>query len=294
MEHLDRAWLQRHPLPAVAAEGDKNTRGRVLVVGGAEFVPGALRLTGEAALRAGAGKLGLATVETAAISLGVNVPEASMLKLPADENGRIAPSAAEKIASRLKLCDTLVFGPGMPGAEETEELVMAVLRATPTELTVVLDAGALTACAKLAEAIAARSGRTILTPHRGEICRLTGLSEDEVAGDPETVAQDTARTFGAVVALKGEKTVLASPDGACARFEGGSRGLATSGSGDVLAGLIGGFAARGAPPLTAAGWGVFVHGTAGERASAEIAEIGFLARELLPRVPGIVAELSGG
>ena len=85
---LDEAWLKRHPLPAIAQGADKNGRGRVLVVGGSEFVPGALRLTGEAALRAGAGKLQMATVRSSALSLGVLVPEAAMIALPADEEGQ--------------------------------------------------------------------------------------------------------------------------------------------------------------------------------------------------------------
>src|SRR6187549_84480 len=105
MEGLDRSWLQRHPLPSPAPGGDKNARGRVLVVGGAEFVPGALRLTGEAALRAGAGKLQLATVRAAAMALAVHVPEAAMIALPADEDGEIGVEAAGLLAERLDSCD---------------------------------------------------------------------------------------------------------------------------------------------------------------------------------------------
>jgi hydroxyethylthiazole kinase-like uncharacterized protein yjeF len=292
MERLDRAWLAAHPLPRIAEGGDKNERGAVLVVGGGAFVPGALRLTGEAALRAGAGKLRLATVEAAAMPLGVLVPEASMLALPADAKGEIAARAVEMLGEALGQLDALVLGPGMTRGQDTEALVAGLLRSAPVNLLIVLDAGGLTAAAGLHREIAAHGGRTILTPHHGEMSKLAGVPAEVVKANSREVAAEVARACNAVVVLKGEQTVLVAPDGACVRFEGGNNGLATSGSGDVLAGLVGGFAARGADPFTAAGWGVFVHGTAGERAAEAVAPLGYLARELLPQVPAIVAEVS--
>jgi hydroxyethylthiazole kinase-like uncharacterized protein yjeF len=291
MEPLDRAWLARNPLPAPDAGGDKNARGRVLVVGGAELVPGALRLTGEAALRAGAGKLQMATVRAAAIPLAVLVPEASMFALPADDKGEIAADAASILHERLAKSDALVFGPGMSRGEHTPALVAEVLRAAAPGMTIVLDAGALTAAGNLRKEIAAREARVILTPHHGEMSRLANTSADAIADDPRAAACRIAAEFNAVVALKGVRTVVAAPDGRCALFNGGNNGLATSGSGDVLAGIIGGLSARGASAFTAAGWGVFVHGAAGERAARESAEIGYLARDLVPVIPGLIAEL---
>ncbi len=290
MEQLDRAWLQRNPLPPLAEGGDKNARGRVLVVGGAEFVPGALRLTGEAALRAGAGKLQMATVRAAAMSLAVLVPEAAMIALPADEDGEIAVEAVELLADRLEHCDTLVLGPGMSASERTERLVAAMLRGATAGQAIVLDAAALTSTGNLAELVAGHEGRVIMTPHYGEMSYLTGLPADKIASDPAAAAAQVARDFNALVVLKGVRTVIASPTHGTLLFKGGSKGLATGGSGDVLAGIIGGIAARDTDPLTAAGWGVFVHGAAGERAAKEIAEIGFLARDLLQLIPPIIAE----
>ncbi len=291
MDQLDRDWLRRHPLPSVAEGGDKNARGRVLVVGGAELVPGALRLTGEAALRAGAGKLQMATVRAAAMPLAVLVPEASMFGLPADDKGEIAPQAAELLKERLEKCDALVFGPGMSRGEQTGELVAAVLDLAPLDLTVVLDAAALTSAAGLQAQIAARDGRVILTPHYGEMSRLADAPVEAIAADPRQYAIRVACEFNAVIALKGERTIIASPGGACLVFTGGNKGLATSGSGDVLAGIIGGLAARGTSPLAAAGWGVFVHGSAGESAAKDSAVVGYLARELIPYIPRLIAEL---
>lgn len=292
MEKLDRFWLKSNPLPPLADGGDKNARGRVLVVGGAEFVPGALRLTGEAVLRSGAGKLQMATVRAAAMSLAVLVPEAAMIALPAEDDGEIALEAAELLGDRLELCDTLVLGPGMSASERTERLVAAILERSSTKQTIVLDAAALTCARNLAAPISSRNGTTIMTPHYGEMSHVTGMSIEAIEADPISAAQRVAQEFQATVVLKGVQTVVASPDRSALVFNGGSRGLATGGSGDVLAGVIGGISARGASPLTAAGWGVFVHGSAGELAAQDIAELGFLARDLLPFIPRIIAELS--
>lgn len=285
---LDRAWLRAHPLP-IAQEGDKNARGRVLVVGGAEFVPGALRLTGEAALRAGAGKLQLATVRAAAMALAVHVPEAAMIALPADEDGEIAVEAVGLLAERLDACDALVLGPGMSAGSNTAQFVREVLGCVKGGRTIVLDAAALTCCGELTAELRDHEAHLIMTPHHGEMAYLTGHPIETIANNPVAAAQTVARDFGAVVALKGTRTIVTCDDGAAYLFDGGTSGLATSGSGDVLAGIIGGIAARGADPVTAAGWGVYIHGAAGEKLSLENAPIGFLARDLLPLIPGLVA-----
>lgn len=285
---IDRAWLRANPLPPIDPAGDKNARGRVLVVGGAEFVPGALRLTGEAALRAGAGKLQMATVRAAAMALAVLVPEAAMIALPAGDDGEIAPSAAALLRERVAACDALVLGPGMSAGARTEHLVAALLEAADGQ-TIILDAAALTCAANLRALIAAQQGRVIMTPHHGEMSHLTGVGVKEIAGDPAAAASQLAQDFDAVVILKGVETQVASSRNPLLLFDGGCKGLATSGSGDVLAGIIGGIAARGAEPLTAAAWGVYLHGAAGSQLAGEIAEIGFLARDLLPVIPALIA-----
>lgn len=294
MEKLDRAWLRRHPVPSPADGADKNARGRVLVVGGAEFVPGALRLTGEAALRAGAGKLQMATVRAAAMSLAVLVPEAAMIALPADDDGEIAFEAAELLGERVRDCDALVLGPGMSAGERTEQLVAALLGQVSADQTIVLDAAALTCAGRLRTIIASLAGRVVMTPHYGEMSHLTGLDPATIAEAPLAAAEQVADDFGAVVVLKGVETILTERGQQALLFDGGSRGLATGGSGDVLAGLVGGLAARGATPRTAAGWGVFIHGAAGVQAAAEFADIGFLARDLLPLIPKLIADCGSG
>ncbi len=292
-ETLDTDWLRRHPLPLIDSDSDKKARGRVLVVGGAEFVPGALRLTGEAALRAGAGKLQMATVRSAAMSLGVLVPEAAMIALPAQEDGEIAVGAADVLKPQLARCDALVLGPGMNVSAGTDQLVADILDATEPPVTIVLDAAAMTSARELRSTIAAHEGHIILTPHHGEMAILTGKSAQEVAADPVAIASQVAQDFQAVVILKGDRSVVAAPDGGCLLHEGGCVGLATGGSGDVLAGIVGGLAARGTEPLRAAAWGSWLHGQAGRELARTIGPIGFLARELLPLIPRLLEEPGG-
>jgi len=286
---VDARWCVAHPLPLHGEGTDKNSRGRVLAVGGAETVPGALLLTGEAALRAGAGKLRMATVASAAIALGVAMPEAATRALPADEEGEIAASACEILAGDLSRCDTLVLGPGMTGGDQTRLLVEGLLALPRKGLSIILDAAAIGSASALREAIRAHEGRVILTPHFGEMAALSGRSEAEVAAAPAQLALAIARDFGAVIVLKNSRTVIAAPDGALLDYHSDCVGLATGGSGDVLAGIIGGLVARGAAPLIAAAWGVWLHGEAGRRAERSSGPIGFLARELLPELPGLMA-----
>lgn len=288
---LDAAWLAAHPLPVHGTNTDKNTRGRVVLAGGARFVPGALRLTGEAVLRAGAGKLQLATVSDAAMHLGVLVPEAAMIALPCDDKGEICISAIPIIEHALERCDAFVLGPGMSETRESEALVDALLARPRDGLSLVLDAAAIGVLTDLAGTVRGHGGRVVMTPHHGEMAALTGLDADHIAANGEDIALDVARRYDAVVALKASETVVAAPDGTVLRYAGGGVGLATGGSGDVLAGLVGGLIARGASPLVACAWGVWLHGEAGRACAAALGPIGFLARELLPQVPRLMASI---
>ena len=288
MTELDTDWLADHPLPVHGAGTDKNSRGRVLLAGGARFVPGALRLTGEAALRAGAGKLQMATVADVAMHLGVLVPEAAMIALPVDGDGEIGTTAIPVIQSAIERCDAFILGPGMSETRQSATLVEALLAKPRAGLSIVLDAAAIGASAELHAQCRGHDGRLVMTPHHGEMAALTGHAVDHIGSDDEAVAREVAARFGAVVALKSGSTVIAAPDGDLLRYKGGGVGLATGGSGDVLAGLIGGLIARGADPLTATGWGVWLHGEAGSVLAETLGAIGFLARDLLPLFPRLM------
>lgn len=284
---LTPARIRGLPLPALDDSADKEARGRVLLVGGCTENPGGLLLAAEAALRAGAGKLQLATADSVAVVLAVAVPEARVFAFPSSGTEGIDPRAAKGIAELADAADALLIGPGLLDEDAAARLTRGVLKRIRRPA-VVLDAGGLAALRGDPRALAQLEGRAVLTPHAGEMAQLLGLERGEVEADPDAAARRAAVTFGAVVALKGPETVIATPDGAGFRYTRGGAGLGTSGSGDVLGGIVTGLLARGADPLRAAAWGVFLHGEAGNALALRHGLVGLLARELAAEVPRIL------
>jgi hydroxyethylthiazole kinase-like uncharacterized protein yjeF len=278
-------------LPRPDADGDKEGRGRVIVVAGSREVPGGALLAGIGALRAGAGKLQIATCESVAIPLGLAVPEALVAGLPETAEGGIAPEAADILVPRVGRCHAVLIGPGMADPEAASALTAALLGVDGP--TFVLDAAALEGLAAHPELVRRHRGRVVITPHSGEMASLLGIPREQVVADPCGAAGQAARHLGAMVVLKGSCTWIVSPAGECWSYDEGRVGLATSGSGDTLAGIVAGLLARGAEPAMAAAWGVFLHGEAGNRLTRRLGPLGFLARELLAEVPSIMAELEG-
>jgi hydroxyethylthiazole kinase-like uncharacterized protein yjeF len=285
---LDSGWLRDHPLPEPDNEADKNERGRVVVIGGARTVPGGIRLTAEAALRAGAGKVRVATVESAAIALGVAMPEIAVFGLPEDEDGEIASGCGEVIGKLLKRCDAVIVGPAISGSEPAGAIVDHLL-GSAWEAPLILDAAALT-CLPPSRIHPLRDRRhpAILTPHIGEMAGMLECDADEIEGDRAAATLRAAEMFGATCLLKGAITLIATPEGALHAYAGGGVGLATGGSGDILAGLVAGLVARGTEPLTATLWAVWLHGEAGRRCAEQQGPLGYLAHELLPYIPGLM------
>ena len=280
-QRVTAAFLKSWPLPDMAQAEGKEARGRVLVVGGSREIPGAVLLAGIAALRSGAGKLQIATAREAAIAVAVAMPEAKVTGLPTNAAGELksAPRALREAASRT---DALLVGPGMLEGKQATRLTQALARACTAPI--VLDAGALPACTACGE------GVRIVTPHAGEMASLLGIDIEEIERDRVAVARDFAKESGNLVVLKGADTCIAVPDGRAWMHVGGSIGLGTSGSGDVLGGVIAGLLARGAPPEQAAVWGVALHGRAGARLSKRHATIGFLAREIAWELPWVLPD----
>ncbi|AKC77407.1 ADP-dependent (S)-NAD(P)H-hydrate dehydratase [Xanthomonas arboricola] len=281
---LTMAALRAMPLPAPG--GDKEQRGRVLIVGGSMRVPGAVLLAGEAALRTGAGKLQIATAASVAPCMALAVPEALVLGLAQNGQGEIV-RGHRALDEAMAACDAAVIGPGMASSATTTAMVRRA--AEQAVCTLVLDAGA------LSRGLRAPIGRPfVLTPHAGEMATLAGDDKAAVEAAPGAYALKFAQKLRSVVIVKGADSFIAGPDGVVWMHRGGASGLGTSGSGDVLAGLIAGFAARGCDALTAALWGVFVHAAAGRQLARRIGPVGFLARELGLEVPGILDRLARG
>ena len=264
--------------------GDKHSRGTVAVVGGTTSTPGAVLLAGLGALRAGTGRLQVLTVDTTSVAVAVALPEAMVRGLPADAQGSLSPDAADQLVEALAGADTVVLGPGLSSKDGARELLHRVLPALEPEVTVVLDAVALTALAGAPELLAPVQNRVVLTPNSGE---LAALLEGQELPEQEAATR-VADRYGAVVSARGW---VVAPDGRCWREEAGGIGLGTSGSGDVLAGLVGGMLARGSEPAQAAVWGQHLHAAAGDRLTSRLGRLGFLARELLDEVPAVLTTL---
>lgn len=282
---LDAAWLRAHPLPVHAEQTDKNSRGRVVLVGGSALVPGGLRLTAEAAFQSGAGKVQLAVPQMLAIPLGMLLPEAGFFALPVDAEGEIAGTAP--VRDVVADCDCLVIGPAM-GSVAAAGLVLEELLPAEGPRSVILDAAAVSAGAGREHLLRGLAGRLILTPHAGEMSVLTGEAAEALIADREAVLTRLARDMDAVVMLKGPTTMLANPEGELALYGGGGVGLATGGSGDVLTGIIAGLCAQGLSGWEAACWGVWLHGEAGRRLGERYGPMGFLARQLPAETPSLM------
>ncbi|WP_267360282.1 MULTISPECIES: NAD(P)H-hydrate dehydratase [unclassified Methylobacterium] len=288
---LTAATLKEQSLPT-PREGSKDERGSALILGGSASVPGAALLAGVAALRAGAGKLKIATVQSAAVGMALTVPEAMVIGLPETSHGSIdGAHALECLRTEAKGCDALLVGPGLLGSKPTTAMAVELLQALPTA-TFILDAAAICALAAHADDVRRHKGRVVITPHAGEMAQLLDRSRDAVEADPLDAALTAADLLQVVVVMKGAQTWIVDPQGARWLYEGGGVGLATSGSGDALAGIVVGLLARGVSPLTAALWGVYLHGEAGRRLAASVGPIGFLARELSGEVPRLMHEAS--
>jgi ADP-dependent NAD(P)H-hydrate dehydratase len=274
-QRIDARALRAWPLPALSNDADKEARGRIVVVAGSREIPGAALLAATAAMRMGAGKLVVATGESVALHMAFALPEARVIGLPETAHGGFALPGLALLESSLRGAHAAVIGPGLMDEDATAAFVaqaLPLLAGTP----VVLDALAMDAIVTLKRF----DEPVLLTPHAGEMAHLSGASKDAVQDDPEGAALEAARRWNAIVAVKGPATLIAAPDGSLWRHEGGNCGLATSGSGDTLAGAIGGLAARGATLAQACAWGVALHAQAGDTLGTELGPVGYLAREL--------------
>lgn len=279
-----RAWALPEP------GGDKSARGRIAVVGGTASTPGAVLLAAEAALRAGAGKLSVATAEPVAANLAVAVPESMTTGLPVTREGCIATQAADDVVAAAEGADAVLLGPGFIDTQEAVRLLAGV--APKLSQPLVVDALASAYLTEHPEGLRHLDGRVVLTVNPTELSRTAGRDQAEVEEDPYDAALEVARRSQVVVLCGGEQKLVVTPAGESWLVQGGGPGLGVSGSGDVQAGIVAGLLARGADPAQAAVWGCYVHARTGERLASAVGKVGYLARELLSQVPRTLAELA--
>ena len=284
---IDATLLRRWRLVDFDAAADKEARGAILIIAGSRELAGAALLAAVGSLRAGAGKLVVATAGSVAPGLALALPEARVVALPETRAGGLTAAGLDRIEPLVEQADALLVGPGLADERATRGFVKALL-ARSAAVPLVLDALAIGA----ASSLSGFDRTALLTPHAGEMAHLTGLSKSLIVADPRRHAQRLARQLNVVVALKGACTVIAAPDGRCWRHAKAVPGLATSGSGDVLAGIVAGLMARGADPAQAAAWAVWVHSRAAVALARRLGPLGYLARELAAEVPGLLRGLA--
>lgn len=272
-------------LPRRGLNSNKGSFGRVVFSGGSHNFLGAPVLSALASYRSGAGLVELAVIDTVQRSAANHITEAIFQPVPA-ENGQMSREAAGAIEGSWQRADAFVFGPGMGLSEGTIELTRHILAALPRARLrgSVIDADGLNALAQIEEWWVP-DVPLVLTPHPGEMSRLTGLPTGQIQDNRLAVARDHARKWGVVVVLKGAGTIVASPDGRASVNPTGGPNLAVAGTGDVLSGIIGGLLAQGCAPFDAAVIGVYLHGRAGDIVRERLGDAGTLAGDLPPMVP---------
>jgi hydroxyethylthiazole kinase-like uncharacterized protein yjeF len=290
-ELIDREWA-RSVLPPRPPQANKGSFGRVLVIAGSINYIGAAYLASNGALRVGAGLVTLATATTLQPILAAKLTEVTYLPLPEDQRGIISPSAAKLIHQYSSDYDALLMGCGLGQSRAAVEFVEnTLLRARALPLPLVLDADALNTLARIPNWWQRLSDDAILTPHPGEMARLTGASVADVQRDRPGMAKRAAATWNKTIVLKGAYTVTATPDGRTRTCPIANPGLASAGTGDVLSGVIAGLVAQGVSLFNAASLGVFLHGEAGEVVRSHLGDAGMLASDLLPALPLAIKQL---
>jgi len=293
-ELLSREWA-REVLPERPLQANKGSFGRVLVVSGSINYVGAAYLACSGAMRVGAGLVTLATAASLQPILASKLTEVTYVPLPEAHPGIISPQAARLLRPELDHYNVLLLGCGLGQRQPTEIFIRSILLRSKVALpSLVLDADALNTLARVPRWWLELTGEAILTPHPGEMARLAGLSVDEVQRDRVGMAKRMAAEWGKTVVLKGAYSVIASPDGRVGISPVANPGLASAGTGDVLAGAIAGLAAQGLSLFRAALLGVYLHALAGEAVKANLGDAGMVATDLLPALPPVIKELKEG
>jgi len=278
-------------LPKRPPDANKGTFGRVLVCGGSTNYIGAMYLACEAALRVGAGLVTLAAPRSLQPILASKLTEATYAPLPESEPGVVAEDAIEAMRPFLTNSDVLLLGCGLGQSEAALAFVKSLVRGTARLPSLILDADALNLLARIPQWWQKLPGDAILTPHPGEMSRLTGLSVAEIQSRRLSVARDSAMSWQKTIVLKGACTIVAGPDGTASINPTVNPGLASGGTGDVLAGAIAGLVSQGLSLRDAAVAGVFLHSQAGEMAQNEMGNAGMLASDLLPLLPATIKNI---
>ncbi len=272
-------------LPPRNQDSHKGDYGKAVMVGGSRGMAGAVALSGLAALRGGAGLVNVATADVCLETVAAIEPAFTTTPLPCDDSGKIRADAFQPLKELSQWATCMAVGPGLGRSASLEYLVARIY--TEVSIPLVCDADALNALAASPQVLEHAGGPRVLTPHAGELARLTGVAAGDTDGQTTAARELAARHPGLVVVLKGNRTLVT--DGQQhARNSTGNAGMATGGSGDVLTGLITALVCQGLTPWEAACHGVYLHGLAGDLAAEEVGQVSLICRDLIRFLPAAI------
>ncbi|HSW57173.1 MAG TPA: NAD(P)H-hydrate dehydratase [Dehalococcoidales bacterium] len=278
-------------LPQRPAVSHKGTFGRVMALVGSINYPGAACLACSASIRTGAGLVTLAIAQSLVRLVAPRVPEITYLPLPESSQGVIPGEGAKIILKQLPQYNVLLAGCGSGQSQSIQELIRTILLDNPLKQSMVVDADGLNCLASLPDWAQRFRTPAVFTPHPAEMARLSGKTVQEIQNNRIETSLQAGRLWNKVIVLKGAYTVVAAPDGRTMVSPFANAGLASAGTGDVLAGTIAGLAAQGLELFEAAVCGVYLHALAAELAKKELGDAGMLASDLLPLLPKSLKQL---
>lgn len=272
-----------HTIPTRKAESNKDTYGRVLAICGSRGYTGAAYFAAQSAVRTGSGVVILCTPETVYPILATKLSEPVVAPISCNDNGRITQEGALEALSIGRKARAILFGCGIGLDDDTIQAVLTICQKSKVPL--ILDADGISALASHKDILRSIEPPVILTPHIGEFSRLINKPINSITSeDASSFAQET----GAIILLKGHRTIIAAPDGQMFRNTSGNPGMAKGGSGDVLAGIILSLCGQGIPPLRATCIGAYLHGKCGDFCANKIGEYGMTPSDMLTYLPSIL------
>jgi len=276
----------RDLMPRRSEISNKGDFGRVLSVCGSRRYAGAAVFAAMGAVRSGAGLVFAALPDCAYAAIGPQLTETPLMALPSNAQGTFSVGAIPELLLETKKADAIILGCGLGLNGDTREIVKTLVQ--NAESTVIIDADGINALCNNIDVLREARAPLILTPHPGEMSRLTGVSVAEIQKNRAEIAEDFAKTYGVTLVLKGANTVVAEPGGGVCVNTTGNPGMAKGGSGDLLSGIIAGFAAQGVPD--AAAIGVYVHGLCGDLAAERTSRRGMTPRDCLDALPFVLSK----
>ncbi len=289
IQYEDIRGLLAVPRPADTHKGDY---GHLLVLAGSVGKTGAATLACKAAMRVGAGLVTLGIPRSLKEIMEIKLTETMTMPLPETESRTLGLGALHEIVETSQRIQALVFGPGISTLDETGQLVRKLVKTL--SIPMVIDADALTALSVEPEILKEIESPIILTPHPGEMARLTGLSSKAIQEDRVETSRNFAIEYGVFLVLKGSRTIIAQPDGNIHINPSGNPGMASGGTGDILTGMMGGLVCQGFSPSSATIAATYAHGLAGDLVADEKGEMALIATDILEKIPPVLKEMCKG